>query len=120
MRLLTLRKKALITLVSENSGRFGNFGPVLAIHRDAGVSVPTVLLNNIFVQKTTGRMTHFFHYEHKCKGRINMDVWLSESDMPDTDGDHLVCPVCQMVGLCVTTVPQQLGTVSLINPLWPP
>ena len=119
MRFLTLRKKALLTLRSESNGRLGDPAAALEIHRDAGVSVPTVLRNNVAVPANS-RMTHFFHYEHKCAGRTNVDAWLSERDVPDKDGDHLVCPVCRMVGLRVATVPQQAGTVWIANLPWPP
>lgn len=117
MRFLMLRRKALVTLRHEGAGRPGK--AALEIRRDEGVPASMVLRNNL-PPMLPGRATHFFHYEHRCHGRVGVDAWFSERDMPDMDGNHLVCPVCGQVGLRVVTVPQQSGALRIGTTPWPP
>jgi hypothetical protein len=120
MRLLSFKRVALATLKSENNAR--HLGLIaLVIRRDTGVSVVTAMRNNLSIDPPpNGRVSHFFHYEHKCAGQHRIEAWFTEAEMPNVDGDHLVCPVCKMVGLRVETVPQQASTLVLIGTQWPP
>ena len=122
MRFLTLRRKAMVTLKSESNGRrrAKEDCPALAISRDTGVPIVTVIRNNLGAILVGGKFTHFFHYNHRCGNAAVVDIWLAENEMPDTDGDHLVCPMCGMVGLRIETVPQQTGKIQIGNSVWPP
>lgn len=117
MLFLKLKRSALITLNSASGGMPGGALASLTIQRDAGVSVVSVIRN--FCGAPTKRPTHFLHYEHICGGQPRQDLWVAESDMPDADGEHFVCPICGLPALSVRTVPQQPSEVLIGGMAWP-
>jgi hypothetical protein len=121
MRFLSLRRRALINLISVNPSSF-NVCPTAAmtIYRDTGVSILSILQKLVSGINPLNKSTHFFHYKHECGGKLKQDLWIYEKDIPDSDGKHFICLECQMFALKVITTPQQKTIVQLGGTAWPP
>jgi len=118
MRLLKLERSALVTLHSTSGGLPGGSSVALTVHRDADVSVVSVLQK--FASSISHKLpTHFFHYEHTCGDKLRQELWVLEKDMPEADGEYFACSICHMPALCIITVPQQQAEVLIGGIAWP-